>query len=228
MKLLLILQFIPLLVLSQIQDYVSDLDLGNIYNNQISTDFVVLGIHGNQLYEHYEFCSISNLSLYDYDTIWNIYHLGEDTENQKYPRKAFLDKQNFHLMDFEEWCPEKGDFLIGPYKPYYNGYDYYLGNGFAFNNMNEILDYNSDGFLDLRIKYTKLDYEASYHLSRSISVSIFNEYQKKIKSGDLDKDVDFNEYERQVMKSNHNYGNYGYGYITKYSEGGLIYFFIEK
>jgi hypothetical protein len=226
-KLLLLLLCVPSLGLSQTKDFVSELDLGNIYNNKISTDFVVLGIYGNELYEHYESCKLKNLSLYSYDTIWNIHHLGETNENQKDPRIAFLNNDNFHLMDFEIWDPNKKDLVIGPYKPYHNTYDYYVGNGFALNEMNELLDFNSDGYLDVKVKYTKLDYESSYHLIRGISMSIFSEYQKKIKSGELNKDVDFNDYEKEEWKSNNNFGYWGYGYITKYSDEGFLYFFIE-
>ena len=55
-KLLLLLLCAPSLGFSQTKDFVSELDLGNIYNNKISIDFVVLGIFGNELYEHYELC----------------------------------------------------------------------------------------------------------------------------------------------------------------------------
>jgi hypothetical protein len=226
-KLFLISFCVPFLGISQVNDFVSDLDLGNIYNNQISIDFVVLGIYGNELYEHYESCRLKNLSLYSYDTIWNIHHLGEIPKNQKDPRIAFLNNDNFHLMDFEIWDPNKKDFIIGPYKADISGYDYYLGNGFALSEMNELLDFNADGYLDTKVKYTKLDYEASHHLTRGISMSIFSEYQKKIKSGELNKGVDFNDYEKEEWKLNNNFGYWGYGYITKYSAKGFLYFFIE-
>ena len=212
---------------NEVKDFISDVDLGNIYNNQISTDFAVLGIYGNELNEHYESCKLQNLTLYSYDTIWNIHHLYETSEDQKDPRIAFLNNDNFHLMEFEMWDSEKNNFIVGPYVPNISGYDYYLGNGFAFNQTNELLDFNSDGYLDIKIKYTKLDYESSHHLIRGISMSIFSEYQKKIESGELNKDIDFNDYEKKEWESNNNFGYWGHGYITKYSEDGLLHFFVE-
>ena len=210
-----------------VKDFISDVDLGNIYNNQISTDFAVLGIYGNELNEHYESCKLQNLTLYSYDTIWNIHHLYETSEDQKDPRIAFLNNDNFHLMEFEMWDSEKNNFIVGPYVPNISGYDYYLGNGFAFNLTNELLDFNSDGYLDIKIKYTKLDYESAHHLIRGISMSIFSDFQKKIESGELNKDVDFNDYEKKEWESNNNFGYWGHGYITKYSEDGLLHFFVE-
>ncbi len=212
---------------NEVKDFISYVDLGNIYNNQISTDFAVLGIYGNELNEHYESCKLQNLTLYSYDTIWNIHHLYETSEDQKDPRIAFLNNDNFHLMEFEMWDSEKNNFIVGPYVPNISGYDYYLGNGFAFNQTNELLDFNSDGYLDIKIKYTKLDYESSHHLIRGISMSIFSDFQKKIESGELNKDVDFNDYEKKEWESNNNFGYWGHGYITKYSEDGLLHFFVE-
>lgn len=209
----------------QQKDFVTDLDFDKIYNNEISVDFVVLGIFGNELYEHYESCRLKNLSLYSYDTIWNIHHLSEIPDDQLPARVAFLNDDNFHLVDLEIWNSNLQDYEIGPYKPYITGYDYYLGNGFAFSIMNEFLDFNSDGYLDLKVKYTRLDYEKASNLIRGKSISIFSDYQKKIANGEISKNKDFNVYEDEVWDSNNNFGLSGYGYITKYSDDGLLYFF---
>ena len=210
------------------KDFVSDLKLDQIYNNQISIDFAVLGIIGDEHWEHYEKCSLLNLSLYSYDTIWNIHHLSEKPENQKNPRIAFLNTENFHLMDFEVWDREKQDLVSGPYIPFYAGYDYYIGNGFAFDTLNEIIDYNNDGYLDMKIKFTKLDYDPSHRLIRSLSVHIFTDYQQKIENGELDTNINFNDYEKDVFKKNNNFGYWGIGYITKFSKNGLLHFFNEE
>ena len=223
-KLLLLLLCVPSLGFSQKKDFVSELDLGNIYNNKISIDFVVLGIFGNELYEHYENCRLKELSLYSYDTIWNIHHLGGDPDNQEDPRIAFLNNDNFHLMDFEIWDPIKKDFIIGPYKPNISGYDFYLGNGFAFSDMNELLDFNEDGYLDRKIKYSKLDYEESRFLTNEILNEMFSEYEEKIENGEISKDRDWEEYREKEFKLNNNFGWWGYGYLTKYSDDGYLYF----
>ena len=48
-------------------------------------DFVVLGIFGNELFNHYENCRIKKVNLYSYDTIWNINNLEQKAEEQKKP-----------------------------------------------------------------------------------------------------------------------------------------------
>ena len=40
-------------------------------------------------------------------------------------------------MEFEIWDSETSNFIIGPYHPTYYGFDYYIGNGFAFIDENE-------------------------------------------------------------------------------------------
>lgn len=208
-----------------INDFVSSLDLGEVYNNELSTDFVILGVFGNELYEHYKMCKTKDLNLYSYDTLWNIEHSNEDTADQDKPRLAFLTKENFHLMETEQWDTETNDYIIDSYKPSKLSYKYHLGNGFAFNKTNEISDFNSDGFIDVKIEYTKLDYEGSDGWPRSIRNEMESEYIEKVKKSELSKTVKFEDYEKEQWELHDNFGMYGDGYITRQSDNGLIYFF---
>ena len=91
---------------------------------------------------------------------------------------------------------------------------------------NEISDFNSDGFLDLKIEYTKLDDEDSYYWPRAIRNEMMSEYLEKVKTGQLSKGLKkFDDYETEQWELNHNFGMYGDGYITRYSNNGLIHFF---
>ena len=228
MKKLLILLCFSLVCLSQTKDYVSGLNFDSIYTNDLSLDFVVLGMCGNEMSKHYESCKLQELSYYSYDTIWNIHHLGQTSEVQKKPRIAFLNNNNFHLLDFEIWDSKAGTFIIGPYQPYLNEYDYYIGNGFAINDLNELKDYNQDGYLDRKVQYTKLDYDKSHHLIRAISNSIFSEYQDKLNLSEINKEVVFDEYSAKEWMLNNNFELFGFGYITRYSNQGLIYFIAKE
>ena len=227
-KLVFILVCFCFVCFSQTKDYVSDLNFDSIYTDYLSLDFVVLGIHGNEMSKHYESCKLNKLSYHSYDTIWNINHLGQARDVQKKPRIAFLNNNNFHLFEFEIWDSQKGDFLIGPYQPYLFGYDYYLGNGFAINDLNELKDYNNDGYLDRKVQYTKLDYSNSHHLVRGISNSIFLEYQEKIELGVINEEEVFDDYLAKEWMLNNNFELFGFGYITRYSNQGLIYFITEE
>jgi len=207
-------------------DFVSSIDLSKVYNNELSTDFVVLGVYGNQLYEHYQMCKTKGLSIYSYDTIWESITFNENKANQEKPRVAFLTKENFHLMQTEQWDPKKDDFVIDSYKPTDSHYKYHLGNGFAFDETNEISDFNLDGFLDIKVKYTKLDYENAGGQIRAIRSEMFAEYKEKVKEGELSKTVKFEDFVKEQWELNDDFGLFGDdGYITRYSNNGLIHFF---
>ena len=164
-------------------------------------------------------------TLYSYDTIWNIDHLNESTESQEESRVAFLTQKNFHLMKTEQWEPETERFIIASYKPSNSEFEYHLGNGFAFDKTNEISDFNFDGFLDVKIKYTKLDYERAGYQTREIMNEMYFDFKDKVEKGELNKVVTFEEYEKEQWKLQHNFGFFGEGYITRYSKNGLLYFF---
>ena len=206
-------------------DFISNVDLKKIYNNQLSMDFVVLGIFGNELFNHYENCKLKKVNLYSYDTIWNINNLNEKAEEQKKPRIAFLGKDNFYLLETEIWDDNKSEYITSPYIPYISGYEYYLGNGFCFNNLNEISDYNNDGYMDLKIEFSEMDLYESRSIAVDLRNEIFEEYEMKIKNGDLSKDISFDVFEKSYWESEDNFGYIGIGYITRYSENGLFHFF---
>ena len=217
--LLILILSTPLFANSQVKDFVSDLKLGEIYTNQLSLDFVVMNTFGKEQWEQYEYCRLKGLGFDSMSTWWP-----NQCERQVDNRIAFLSNDNFYLMDCQIWDPIKKDRVIGPYKPYDNRYDYYIGNGFAFSDMNELLDFNEDGYLDRKIKYTTLDYEASRSVTNEKWKDMLSEYEEKIKNGEISKDVDWAEYQEKELKLNNNFGWWGYGYLTKYSDDGYLYF----
>ena len=222
-KLFILLCFKASLCCSQTNDYVSDLDFDKVNTNQLSVDFVVLEIYSNEVREHYQMCKEENLSLHSYDSIWDIDHA--KLAKIKNPcRIAFLTSDNFHLMNFEYWDTESKEFIIGPYQPTLPEYDYFLGNGFAFNLSKELSDFNSDGYMDKKVEYTKLDYEYGHKMMQSVANEFYFEYKEKVREGKLNEKTTFEEYQEKHWKSRI-HGIYGEGYITRYSKNGLLHFF---
>ena len=119
----------------------------------------------------------------------------------------------------------KSEYITTPYNPYISGYEYYLGNGFCFNNLKEISDYNNDGYMDLKIEFSEMDLYAYRGIVVDKRNRIFEEYEMKIKNGDLSKDISFDVFENSYWESENNFGYFGIGYITRYSENGLFHFF---
>ena len=211
-RLIYILLFISFFCFAQVEDFISGVELNKLYTDELSLDFVVLGIHGRERKLHYDSCRLKSLSFYHYNTTWNINHLGQNIDSQKKTRIAFLNKDNS---------------VIEVYQPFINGYDYYLGNGFAFDDLNTFLDYNKDGYLDRRIMYTKLDYHGSHHLINAISQSILSDYHIKIQKGEIQNNIGYDDYEKNEWMLNNNFELFGFGYLTRYSKQGFVYFIIE-
>ena len=204
-----------------VKDFISNLDLATVLNNQISMDFACLGIYGNELEEHYDLCVKKQYSLYTYDTLWKSVHWNEKVTSK--PRPVFLTKSDFEKHSFTD-----ESFMEENYSDYLNSdYHYHVGTGFAFNNLNDLQDFNNDGFLDLKIKYTITSGYGGAQYAKAVvngkNYAIQEEYDKKIKEKIIDSSISFNQYISELPPED--YGFFGIGYLTKTSKDGLLLFF---
>tara|TARA_B100001758_G_scaffold231632_1_gene228300 strand:- start:328 stop:1113 length:786 start_codon:yes stop_codon:yes gene_type:complete len=208
-----------------VKDFISNLDLATVLNSEVSMDFACLGIFGNELGEHHDLCIKKKYSLYTYDTLWSSSDLNKKITNK--PRTAFLTENDFEK---KRYIPESFSLL------YYNvdflhyinsDYHYHVGNGFAFNNLNNFNDFNNDGYLDLKIKYTITSGYAGAQYARAVmngnNYAIKEEYDKKIKEKIIDSSISLNQYISELPPED--YGFFGIGYLTKKSKDGLLLFY---
>ena len=79
--------------------------------------------------------------------------------------------------------------------------------------------------MDLKIEFSEMDLYAYRGIVVDKRNRIFEEYEMKIKNGDLSKDISFDVFENSYWESEDNFGYFGIGYITRYSENGLFHFF---
>ena len=145
------------------------------------------------------------------------------------PRPAFLTKNDFEK---KRYIPESFSLLYYDenFSHYINSdYHYHVGNGFAFNNLNDFNDFNNDGFLDLKIKYTITSGYGGAQYARAVvnenNYAIKEEYDKKIKEKAIDSSISLNQYISELPPKD--YGFFGIGYLTKTSKDGLLLFFEE-
>ena len=204
-----------------VKDFISDLDLATVLNSEVSMDFACLGIFGNELGEHHDLCIKKKYSLYTYDTLWNGAHWNQKITYK--PRPVFLTESNFKKYSFtDEFVMEEN------YLDYFNDrFHYHIGNGFAFNNLNDLQDFNNDGFLDLKIGYTEITSYSGTQYANSVDNETHNavkeEYDKKIKEKTINDSVTFDEYKSEYYSEH--FGWFGIGYLTKKSKDGLLLFY---
>ena len=210
-----------------IKDFISKLDISNVLSSEISMDFACLGIYGNEFKEHYDLCVKQKYSLYTYDTLWTSDHLNGKTTNKPIP--AFLTKEDY---ENNRYIPESYSRLYYDenFLNYINeDYHYHVGNGFAFNSLNHFDDFNNDGYLDLKIKYTITSgYGGTQHVRAVVNETNFaikEEYERKIKEKTINNSISLNQYISMLPPED--YGFFGIGFLTKTSKEGLLLFYKE-
>lgn len=184
------------------QDFVSNIKYDDLFLDDISLDFTSAEIGGNEWWTHFEMCENRGYSYYQWDSIWRVDHLSDTPSEIEKARKAFITPKEFSQFPVEKWNGE--GYVMGEYEPDDKGFQYYTLNGFAFTDLNKFEDFNNDGFIDRKVKFTKLDYEQSHFYLRDV-YTFSSEENKKY----------FEECRgKEVM---------GEGYITRFQEDGLLY-----
>jgi hypothetical protein len=95
------------------------------------------------------------------------------------------------------------DYVMQAYIPTDDGYQYYTRLGFAFTDLGITTDFNKDGILDRKIKFTLLDYEKSHHTVKYMTYNDNGTFRENL-------------IEKECMEYS------GYAYITRYSNNGIL------
>lgn len=184
------------------KDFVSNLLYDDLSLDDLSLDFTSAEIGGNEWWTHFEMCKKKGYSYYQWDSIWRVDHLSNSPADIEKERKAFITPKEFSQFPVEKWNGE--DYVMGEYEPDDKGFQYYTLNGFAFTDLNKLEDFNNDGFIDRKVRFTKLDYEQSHFYIRDVYTFSSDENKKY-----------FQECRSKELV--------GEGYITRFHEDGLIY-----
>lgn len=184
------------------KDFVSNIVYDNLSLDDLSLDFRPAEISSNQWWTHFNQCEFFGYSYYQSDSIWRVDHLSSIPSEIEKARKAFIKPKEFSQFPVEKWNGE--NYFMGDYEPTDKGFQYYTLDGFAFTDLNKFEDFNNDGFIDRKVKFTKLDYEKSHFYIRDVYTYSDEEYKKE-----------FEECRSKEIR--------GEGYITRFQENGLLY-----
>ena len=93
-------------------------------------------------------------------------HLSVFLLRLKRQEKRFITPKEFSQFPVEKWNGE--NYFMGDYEPTDKGFQYYFRRFFAFTDLNKFEDFNNDGFIDRKVKFTRLNYEKSHFYIRDV------------------------------------------------------------